>query len=380
MTFEAAWEAFTERAAIFEFDGGLDRRSATLAAFALCFPGDCRAMKETAAAYPDGETALYEYLEGLIKTGPQAHEEGPRMNAETKKTDTHAPPKERPPIPHHEGLQALKYMTAHGIPLIGAYDTGATIAKGEAWASAFTTDMKIINALRAGKDCRANSRITRFYFLPQTAGLLCLDIDRKNGKDGIAEFYAWAERAGKPRILLPRILQDIPANFPCYVSTPSGGLHLYFSYAGVKIQNKPLSPDTPGVELKHGAPGLTSPGSYKNGTPYILHGDIENSPPFPAFILAAIEGPKPKAPAYQTHAKKEWGKAPWDKIREWTEADGPGAGRNDRAFHLARHARNHGYTETEALAAMRGDPYLDGLPEKEIETAAHSAFSKGKTA
>ena len=113
-----------------------------------------------------------------------------------------------------------------------------------------------------------------------------------------------------------------------------------------------------------------------------MHGEIENAPPLPAFILAAIEPPKKKAATYipQRNEKKEWGKSSWEKIREWTEADGAGAGRNDKAFNLARHARNHGYTEAETLAAIRGEPSLDGLPEKEIETAVHSAFSRGKTA
>jgi hypothetical protein len=381
MTFESAWEAFTERAAIIEFDGGVDRWSATLRAFELCFPGDFRECMWIAGKNPEGETALYEYLENLMKTGPQTHEKGPPLNEETEKVDKHVIAPDGPPMPRYEGTEALTYMTGRGISLIGAYDSGATIAGGAERAAAFTTDMNIIDALRAGTDSRAKVKITRFYFLPQAAGLLCLDIDHKNGKDGIQDFYAWAERAGKPRHLLPRFLQDLPANFPCYVQSPSRGLHLYFSYSGGKVQKRPLSQDTPGVEIKHGEPGLTSPGSYKNGNPYILHGDIENSPPLPAFILAAIEPPKPRAAAYipKQPEKKDWGKPSWEKIRDWTEADGAGAGRNDRAFNLARHARNHGYTEAETLAAMRGDPSLDGLPEKEIETAIHSAFSR-KTA
>jgi hypothetical protein len=333
---------------------------------------------------PEGETVLYEYLEGLIKTGPQSAEKGPPLSAETKKTEQHGKAPDNAPMPRQkrDGAEALTYMTGKGIALIAAYDSGATIAGGAERAAAFTTDMSIIDGLRAGTDSRAKGRINRFYFVPRSAGLLCLDIDRKNGKDGIHEFYAWAERAGKPRHLLPRFLQDLPDNFPCYVQSPSGGLHLYFSYSGGKVQKKPLSPDTPGVEIKHGEPGLTSPGSYKNGNPYILHGDIENAPPLPAFILAAIEPPKPRSAAYipKQPEKKDWGKPSWEKIRDWTETDGAGAGRNDRAFNMARHARNHGYTEAETLAVMRGEPYLDGLPEKEIETAVKSAFTKRRTA
>jgi hypothetical protein len=146
----------------------------------------------------------------------------------------------------YEGIEGLQYMTAKGIALIGAYDSGATIAAKEAWATAFTTDMKIIDALRTGEDSRAKGRITRLYFLPERAGLLCLDIDRKNGKDGIEEFYSWTERtAGKPRHLLRRFLQDIPKHFPCYVETPSGGLHLYFKHTGGESTEKTTGPRDP---------------------------------------------------------------------------------------------------------------------------------------
>jgi hypothetical protein len=81
------WEAFTERAAILEYDGGFDRRAATLWAFELCFPGDFRECMRIAGGTPEGETALYEYLEGLIKTGPNTLIEGATMNAETKQAE-----------------------------------------------------------------------------------------------------------------------------------------------------------------------------------------------------------------------------------------------------------------------------------------------------
>jgi hypothetical protein len=33
----------------------------------------------------------------------------------------------------------------------------------------------------------------------------------------VEEFYSWAERAGKPRHLLPLFLQDLPHSFPCFI-------------------------------------------------------------------------------------------------------------------------------------------------------------------
>lgn len=374
-------ELFTKQIAIQE--QGNTRQDAVMAAFELCFPGDYRECMQVAAHFPDGENDLYWFLEKKIS--PQTREKGPPLNAISQKLDLPNKAPETPPkaaMVQREGLAALEYMTSKGIALIGVYESGATIASGEEWASAFTTDMSIINALRSGTDSRVRGRISRFYFLPEKAGLLCLDIDRKNGKDGIEEFYTWAEKAaGKPRHLLPCFLQNIPQNFPCYVSTPSGGLHIYFKYCGEKLKKKPIAHNAPAVEIKHGSPGLTSPGSYKNGKPYILYGDIEAAPQLPAFILAAIESPKQKAAAYKPlpQEKKEWGRPSWDKIREWTEKDGSGAGRNDKAFHLARHARNHGYTEAETMAAIREELSLADLPEREMRTAVRSAFGKGTT-
>jgi hypothetical protein len=72
-----------------EYEAGLDRKSAILAAFALYFPEDYRAMKKAAAGTPDRETALYEYLEDLIKTGPQTCKEGPTMDANVNCGEAH---------------------------------------------------------------------------------------------------------------------------------------------------------------------------------------------------------------------------------------------------------------------------------------------------
>jgi hypothetical protein len=109
MTFESAWEAFTERAAIIEFDGGLDRRSATLRAFELCFPADYRACR-IAAGTPGGETILYGYLEDLMKIGPQTHEKGVPLSAETKNDLTYGNAPENPPQgreTHRNGFERM---------------------------------------------------------------------------------------------------------------------------------------------------------------------------------------------------------------------------------------------------------------------------------
>jgi hypothetical protein len=255
-----------------EFDGGLDRHAAVLAAFAALFPGDYRAMKEAAAGIEGGNVALYEFLDGLIAR-PETAIEGATMNVDTKNGSIPGNTPESPPMARYEGLEAVTYMTVHGIPLIGAYPSGAAIGKGKGYAAAFTTDVGEIAALMAGREGRAKgSAIARFYFIPADAGLLCLDIDRKPGKaDGLQELYKLF-----PRDTLPRALQDIDRFFPCYVSTPSGGYHLYFKYKGPPVKKTDLAPE---VEIKHGKPGLTAPGSRKENGAYILHGELAAAPP-----------------------------------------------------------------------------------------------------
>ena len=307
-----------------------------------------------------------------------------------KTVETHIKTSKNSDIPHkmltklkRKGLADLEYMVGLGIPLIGAYSTGAMIAKQE--PENFTSDIAEITALMKGKGNKQGKAkgtlINRFYFIPEVVGLICLDIDIKNGKDGIKEFYSFCERIGKPRHLLPSYLQDIPHSFPCYVSTPSGGFHLYFSYFGAKLQNKPLAPEIPCVEIKHGKPGLTSPGSDKDGKPYILHGNIEDAPSFPAFILVAIEPPKQKQLAYIQHDKKiEASEKPsWEKIRQWTEKDGHGiAGRDEYAFSLALHAKTHKweYVETKtAITAMTWN-FDISFTQEQLVKCIDSAYSR----
>ena len=176
------------------------------------------------------------------------------------------------------GLAALLHFAQKGIALIGAYESGATIAGGDEYDKAFTIDTKRITELY--KTGYNGQPINRFYFIPQQAGFICLDIDRKKGKqDGLQSLY---NEFG--RDTLPAALAEIES-FPCYVTTPSGGLHLYFKYNGEPIKSGYICPE---VEVKHGKPGLTAPGSSKDGKPYILHGNLEDAPPLYGIILERL--------------------------------------------------------------------------------------------
>jgi hypothetical protein len=359
----AQWEVFIERAAVMEYEGGLDQKATTLRAFELCFPADYRECMQIAADAPDGETALYEYLEEqLIKTSPYLHEKGATMNTETK-NDTYNDKDTKSPLQAREirqGTAALEYMMAHGIPVIGAYRSGRMI--GKQTPDNFITDTAGLADLMRGKG--NGEAIKRFYFIPAEAGLLCLDIDRKPGKaDGLREFYREF-----PKETLPRALQDIEGgSFPCFVSTPSAGYHLYFKYSGPPVRNANLCPE---VEIKHGRPGLTAPGSEKENGAYILHGNIEDAPPLYGIILDRIN--KPQAPSRpierpkaKPHTVNRFPKASWQKPRITldTLADEAGAahsGHHDRQVSFAGRACRCKFPYAETLAYVMSNPAIFG--------------------
>jgi hypothetical protein len=208
----------------------------------------------------------------IIKNRPQTAAQEGHSGAQLRETRT-----------KREGFAALEYFARQGIPLIGAYVSGAMISKQE--PENFTTDAAEIAALIEGRGNRQGSTkgtpIERFYFIPQAAGLLCLDIDRKPNKpDGLKELYKLF-----PKDTLPRALQDIERYFPCYVKTPSGGYHLYFKYAGGPVRKTDLCPE---VEIKHGKPGLTAPGSKKENGNYTLYGELSDAPPLYGIIVDRI--------------------------------------------------------------------------------------------
>jgi hypothetical protein len=283
---------------------------------------------------PEGETVLYEYLEGLIKTGPKTVIEGAAMNAETKKTDTHGIAPDGPPIGHYEpvrreGLEALQYVMANGIGIKYLYDKTPDNEK-----ESYSTETPI----EQGKHYKAYIR-GRF---------LCLDIDIKNGKNGILDLDRLLTSWGKPQEKRPAALRNIEAgSFPCFVRTPSGGYHLYFKYHGQQPERGLFSNDYKSIEIK--STSITAPGSVNTeGKPYVLIGNFEQAPELYPFIAAklpkAITTPKKFIPM----TKKEYGRPSWELITQWTDKDGRGdGGRDEYAYSLALHAATHDWPKND---------------------------------
>jgi hypothetical protein len=294
-----------------------------------------------------------------------------------------------------EGYEALYEYLRSGIHLIGVYDTGAAIAKGDEYDKAFTCDPHIIENLWLGNDKRTNGQeIRRYYFKPKAAGLICLDIDCKNGKDGISEFYECCKLNGKTKDLLPKILQELPNNFPCFVKTPNNGYHLYFKERGEREVKITHLPNAPAVEVK--TKQLTAAGSFKDGEPYVLYGNLDEIPSLPDFIENAIsvkksqeqgtksipiQKKKKKFYTKSSLVKKDWGKPTWDKITEWTQEDNSpeiSAGRHMKAFYLALHAKTHKYTFDETLDELQDDATVNTLDEREIRDAVKGVYKSNR--
>jgi hypothetical protein len=349
-------------------------------------------MKEAAAAYPDGEALMYEYLEGLLKS-PQSVIEGARLNTERENVVLHGKAPDRPPMPRYEGIQALTYMTNRGIKV-------TPCKKGTDGNYYFSTPykneyekLKFQNPRAKISDCPGftsdierikeytSDGIALFRFIPADHGFFCLDLDVKDGKHGIAEFDRLLTSWGKPKENRPAPLRDIPKSFPCYTQTPSGGVHLYFKYSGPPPQGSLFSRDYPNIEIKAGALNLTAPGSYKDGKPYVLYGNLDQAPNLYPFIAEKLPRVKQEPKKFIPMNKKEWDRPSWGQIVEWTDKDRRGSGgRNEYAYSLALHAASHDWPENETLAALRGEPYLDGLPERELITAVQSAYTRRRSA
>ena len=263
-------DAYNERAGILEFDAHMDRAAAE-------------------------SLAMAEVLRRRERPGGQAEE---------TRTDT---PEILPePEPQkYEGIVAITEYTERNIKLMPCVHVEKDkkkfrpIVKKEKWDSKATDDIELIKKYMSGA-LWPNVPIRLFRFIPAEAELVCIDYDKGhgNGVDGEAEFYRLMRAHGYDP--LPPLIRNLQA-FPVRVETPSGGLHLYFSYNGPPIEKAVLAES---VEVFHVDP-LTAAGSEKENKAYILYGNLDEAPPIPAELLEIITANKkqrqqaPDYPAYQ---------------------------------------------------------------------------------
>jgi len=317
----------------------------------------------------------------ILKSCNEKAMEAPPLNAETKTEKKQVQAPENAPKPRYEGLDAIREILTAGANVIGAFTSGAFIAKGEDFHAAFTADIETIKALMSGngdKQGRARGqRIDRFRFCPAPAGLLCLDIDRghENETDGLQEFYSLFEHEGLPRAALPSMFRDIEAGtFPVYTSTPRGGFHLYFKYSGPEVKKSLLAPN---VEIFHANAYLTAPGSMKEGKPYVLHGRLSDAPALPPIIdrrLPKIKTETKTKAVFNFGNERDRNVPGLEQIAAWAEQDKTYSGKNELCHEIALRAARDGYSYTadQVIDFLKSYPRTSG--HTQIRDAVLSAF------
>lgn len=197
----------------------------------------------------------------------------------------------------------------------------------------------------------------RCIFRPCTAGLIGIDLDCKNGKDGISEFIKITG-------------QDPRAGY--YVETPSKGVHVYFFSDGRDYVSLEIKP---GLEIKHRA-FITIAGSKSEKGSYTAHGDPENISPLPESLRRLIPV-RTDAPA-PVYTPRNGDNISLHKIYQTLQKQGlnPSEGnRNNFSFQFARFARKQGHQPGEVLNFLSFLNSSD-FSQREIQSAVNSAYRR----
>lgn len=265
-------------------------------------------------------------------------------------------PKKAKPLRH--------FLEDGGIAVIPTYDSGATKGGWKTDPKAFTTSLENVKA-------HWSNGIRRFQLHPFDNGLICLDIDRKNGKDGLQCLCDLG-------VTLPDYMRDGVANHPAYTTTPSGGYHLFFRISTtVKYKSEDVGA---GLEVVHYNHLITAPGSWKDGRTYVFCGDITKAPPFPFALkrfLTPWEVAKPAARPMPLPTNTTLSLDDIVRIIDHQGQFSPEASRNRYCFEVARYARKTGIDSGTVACYLSNRFQGEDFTTREINGAVKSAY-RGK--
>jgi hypothetical protein len=276
------------------------------------------------------------------------------------------------PLPRRARFDAVLFMAERGFRfLLWDEEKGRPVYK---WAGEnqknFTGDTEKLHEW-------SGAGFRRFMYLPGSAGYIGFDIDvgHADGRDGLAGFYNIIEAlAGKKPDRLPRFLRDLPHNFPCYIETPSGGLHLLFRYAGQckKAEIVYGEGKENKIEIKY-LNSCLSLGEKQNG-PYTLVGDPLDAPALPPFF-AGLVNPKPVPPPSVPAYRRRNGKPGLEQILQKLLPET--AGHNDAQKRFAFRAAYFDYGLEETMSFVKSRPDIFGT-DSDTDTVVRHAWSANR--
>lgn len=197
--------------------------------------------------------------------------------------------------------------------------------------------------------------------------LIGLDLDRKNGLDGVAELNRLAAEYG---FTIPRTVT---------VCTPSGGFHLWFTGPASTTVPNSVSRIAPGIDIRGTRGYLVGPGSRGKTGEYSIHPGITEPTvhPIPEHLLKLLTPPPPtifRQPLRAT-SSADGGRVLDGLVRVIaTSAQGT---RNDRLFWAAAkawaHVRDGHLAAGDVEAALITAAVGTGLGEGEAKRTVASA-------
>lgn len=204
-----------------------------------------------------------------------------------------------------------------------------------------------------------------FAYVPARSGLLVIDIDRKNGRDGLSSLNEYLMNFNVTA-------KDIFKGYPV-TKTPNNGFHIACRYTGPKlINNEPLD----GVEIKHSSLVTLSGSWFKQGQ-YIQNDvPLNKAPEIPDVLKALLV-------EYKTYCQPiqlpETSDIDLNKMADIVQRQGntpQQGGRNRYCFQLALYAAKLGKHESDVLNFLLPLVAPD-FSEREIIQTVKSAYRIG---
>lgn len=200
--------------------------------------------------------------------------------------------------------------------------------------------------------------------------LVGLDLDRKNGVDGVAELNRLAAKHG---FAIPRTVT---------VCTPSGGFHLWFTGPGGTSVPNSVSRLAPGIDVRGTRGYLVGPGSRGKAGAYTIHPSVTEPTvhPIPERLLQLLM--PPAAPKFRQPLQRRVPSPRGNVLDGLVQfvATAPQGTRNDRLFWAAcrawEHVRDEHLAAGEVAGALVSAAVGTGLGERAAENTVNSARKK----